>query len=192
MTYRPTTSYGTWCNQVAPYSTSPDADVDDYIGGGDPEWRELLEKSGALGTIKAAYRQAIEDALPDSVSLCGDEFIGPYYKADEDDSDEWDGYPTDDFGSLDIKACVEDIDLEPIVEANDIITSEEIGRFELKSTAKNPSSVASTTMRRLGVKPLARVQLEEGGQVRAVYSAARVREALAARPGRGRRAKATV
>jgi hypothetical protein len=183
MTYTTTTSYGTWCNQVNTYSTSPDADVTDFIGGGDYEWRTLMEESGALDAMQRAYRAAIEAALPDSVSLCGDEFIGPAYPED----DEWDGYPTDDYGSLDIKACVEDISLDSILEANDIVTLTDIGRFELKSKAKNPASAASQAMRRLGIKPLARVQIDGEGQPIAVYNAQKVRTALAARPGRGKR-----
>lgn len=183
MSYTTTTSYGTWCNQVNEYSTSPDADVIDAIGGGDTDWQQLLEASGALATIQSQYRDAIEAALPPGVSLCGDEFIGPAYP----DDDEWDGYPVDDMGSIDIKACVEDIDLQPIIECNDITTLEEIGRYTLKSTAKNPASAASQAMKRLGVKPIARCQIDGEGQARAVYNAAQVRDALASRPGRGKR-----
>lgn len=183
MPYTTTTSYGTWCNQVSPYSTSPDADVLDYINGGDNDWQQLLDASGALATIQAEYRQAINAALPPSVSLCGDEFIGPAYP----DDNEWDGYPVDNMGGLDIKACVEDIDLQPILERNDIVTQEEIGRFKLNSKAKNPSSAASQAMRRLGVKPIARCQIDGEGQAIAVYSQAEVDKALASRPGRGTR-----
>lgn len=180
MTYRTTTDYGTWCNTVNHSSTSPDSDVVDYIGGGDKEWRQLLEASGALDTIQLEYREAIDAALPPSVSLCGDEFIGPY----EPEDDEWNGYPVDEDGALDIKACVEDIDLAPIVERNDIITLEDIGRFELKSTAKNPSSAASQAMKRLGIRPLARCQIDGEGQAVSVYNAVQVREALAGRERR--------
>lgn len=187
MSYTTTTSYGTWCNQVSPYSTSPDSDVLDYINGGDSDWQQLLDASGALEAIQSEYRAAIDAALPPSVSLCGDEFIGPAYP----DDDEWDGYPVDDMGGLDIKACVEDIDLQPIVERNDIVTQEEIGRFKLGSTAKNPSSAASQAMRRLGVKPIARCQIDGEGQVIAVYSEAAVNKALANRPGRGKRTDLT-
>lgn len=183
MSYRTTTSYGTWCNRVAPFSTSPDDDVNGYISGGDNEWQQLLDASGALAQMQSEYRDAINAALPDSVSLCGDEFIGPY----EPDDGEWDGYPVDDTGALDIKACVEDIDLEPILERNDIVTLADIGRFKLNSKAKNPSSAASQAMRRLGVKPIARVQIDGEGQPVAVYNAAAVDAAIAARPGRGAR-----
>ncbi|GAA4823978.1 hypothetical protein [Streptomyces ziwulingensis] len=183
MRYRTTTSYGTWCNQVAPYSTSPDDDVTGYISGGDNDWQQLLDASGALEQIRSEYRDAINAALPDSVNLCGDEFIGPH----QPDDGEWDGYPTEEDGGLDIKACVEGIDLEPILRRNDIVTLADIGRFNLGSKAKNPSSAASQAMRRLGIKPIARVQIDGEGQPIAVYNAAEVDKALAARPGRGTR-----
>lgn len=183
MSYTTTTSYGTWCNRVAPYSTSPDADVVDYIGGGDSDWLERVEKSGALERMQADYRAAINAALPDSVSLCGDEFIGPAYP----DDDEWEGYPVDEDGALDIKACVEDIDLEPIVEANDPVTLEEIGRGELKSTAANPAKTASGVMSKLGLRPYTYLPHPESGRPQAIYLKGAVREALAKRPGRGKR-----
>ncbi|MYU24661.1 hypothetical protein [Streptomyces sp. SID8352] len=182
-----TTSYGTWCNRVEQYSTSPDADVADYIGGADTAWRERVERSGALDAMTADYRTAINSALPDSVSLCGDEFIGPAYP----DDDEWDGYPTDEDGGLDIAACVEDISLDPIVEANDPLSLEEIGRDELKSAAKNPAKVASAAMSRLGLKPHAYVPHPDSGRPQAIYLAGQVRAALAKRPGQGKRTDLT-
>jgi hypothetical protein len=183
MSYRTTTSYGTWCNQVAPYSTSPDSDVLDYINGGDSDWQALLDASGALERIQSEYRDAINAALPDSVSLCGDEFIGPHKVEDG----EFDGYPTDEYGSLDIKACVEDIDLEPIVERNEPLTLEDIGRWELKSKAANPAKTASGVMSKLGLKPFAYVPHPTSKRPQAIYLAGEVRAALAKRPGRGKR-----
>lgn len=185
MAYRTTTSYGTWCNRVNTFSTSPDADVLDYINGGDDDWRQLLEDSGALDTIKREYRQAIEDALPQSVSLCGDEFIGPA----EAEAGEFDGYATDEDGFLDFAALVGDIDLGPIVDRNDPLTLEAIGRWELKSQAKDPARVASSTMARLGVKPFTYLPRAGSGRPVALYRAGDVRTALTARPGRGRRPK---
>lgn len=178
-----TTSYGTWCNQVSPYSTSPDSDLDDYVGGGDSAWLERLEKSGALEEMRSDYRHAINAALPDSISLCGDEFIGPAYP----DDDEFDGYPTDDAGALDLKACVEDISLEEIVEANDPITLEEIGRWEMESKAQNPAKAASAAMSRAGLKPYTYLPHPESGRPQAIYLKGAVKEALANRPGRGKR-----
>lgn len=184
MNYRTTTSYGTWCNQVNPYSTSPDTDVLDYINGGDNAWQRLLDASGALTKIQSEYREAINAALPDSISLCGDEFIGP---AEPDDA-EFDDYPQGEYGGLDIKALVEDIDLEPIVERNEVLTLEDIGRWEMKSEAKQPAKAAAMAMHRLGVKPFTYCPHPDSGRPQAVYWAAEVREALAKRPGRGRKA----
>lgn len=183
MSYRTTTSYGTWCNQIAPFSTSPDVDVVDFIGGADSDWLERVEKSGALEEMKAAFRAAIEAALPDSISLCGDEFIGPAHP----DDGEFDGYPTDEDGDLDLKACLEDIDLTPIVDANDPITLEEIGRWELQSTAKDPARTASGVMSKLGLKPYTYLPHPDSGRPQAIYLKGDVQKALAARPGRGKR-----
>jgi len=183
MAYRTTTSYGTWCNRVNTFSLSPDSDVLDYINGGDDEWRERLETSGALDEIKREYRQAIEDALPPSVSLCGDEFIGPA----EIEDGEFDEYATDQEGFLDFAALVEDIDLEPIVDRNDPLTLEDIGRWELKSQAKQPAKAAAAAMSRLGVKPFTYLPHPESQRPQALYRKGDVTRALAERPGRGKR-----
>jgi len=182
MTYRTTTSYGTWCN-VYQYSLSPDTDVLDYINGGDNAWQSLLDASGLLKEIQQEYRDAINEALPPSVSLCGDEFIGPY----QPDEGEFADYPADEFGGLDLKALIEPIDLEPIVDRNEPLTLEDIGRWELKSTAKNPAKTASGVLSKLKVKPFAYVPHPASGRPQAIYRKADVRAALAARPGRGTR-----
>ncbi|MEU8682918.1 hypothetical protein [Streptomyces sp. NPDC048611] len=179
MSYRTNTSYGTWCNKVNRFSTSPDADVSDYINGGDADWRELLEESGALDQIQSEYRDAINAALPSDISLCGDEFIGPW----EPEEGEFDGYPTNEFGDLDFAAMVEDIDLGEIVERNEPLTLEHIGRWELQSQAKDPAKVASSTMKRLGVKSFTYHPHPESGRPQALYRAGEVRDAIAKRPG---------
>jgi hypothetical protein len=115
MTNVTNTCYGTWCNRVAPFSTSPDDDVIGLVSGGEPEWLDRLESTGALAEMKHAYRVAIEATLPPDVSLCGDQFIGPAYA----DASDFTGYPVDEHGSLDFKAMVEDIDLDAIVERYD-------------------------------------------------------------------------
>lgn len=176
-----TTTYGTWCNRINTYSTSPDADVVDYLNGGDNHWQTLVEKSGALDEMTSAYRAAISAALPPSISLCGDEFVGPWQPAD----DEFDGYPVDEDGALDLKAMIEDIDLDPIVEWHDPLTLEDIGRWELKSQAANPAKAASAAMARLKLKPFAHVPHPESGRIQSIYLAGPVREALKARPGKG-------
>lgn len=65
-----------------------------------------------LGKAVQTYRDAINAALPDSVSLCGNEFYGPAYEHDCD----FDGYPMDEDGSLDIAAIIDGIDFWEIVE----------------------------------------------------------------------------
>ena len=179
-----TTSYGTWCNRVNAHSTSPDSDVLDYINGGDNDWQARLQASGALELIQDEYREAINAALPDSVSLSGDEFIGPA----EPEDGEFDGYPTDEYGVLDFAAIAEAIDLEPIVERNDPLTLEEVGRWELKSTAKEPAKAASKAMSRLGLKPHTYLPHPESNRPQAIYLKGAVQEALAARPGKGNHA----
>ncbi|MER6844811.1 hypothetical protein [Streptomyces platensis] len=183
MSYRTNTVYGTWTNRVSTFSPSPDADVSDYINGGDADWRETLEESGALDQIKSEYHDAINAALPDSISLCGNDFIGPW----EPEDGEFDGYPTNEFGDLDFAAMVEDIDLGEIVERNEPLTAEYIGRWELKSQAKDPAKVASSTMKRLGVKPFHYLPHPESGRPQALYRAGEVRDAIANRPGQGSR-----
>jgi hypothetical protein len=108
-------SYGTWCNRVNVYASSPDADVDGLVDTGDPEWRERLVKTGALDLMRAEYRQAIDDALPPDVALCGEEFIGPAMP----ERGEFDGYPRNGDGHLDFAAMVEDIDVAAIVHRHD-------------------------------------------------------------------------
>lgn len=111
-----TASYGTWANHGDHYSVSVEATLADYISG-DPEWRERVESTGAFAKMAAAYRAEINAALPDAVALCGDEFYGPAYP----DEGEFDDYPTNDGGGLDISACIEQagIDLGAIVERHD-------------------------------------------------------------------------
>ncbi|MEU9703043.1 hypothetical protein [Streptomyces sp. NPDC047981] len=184
MSYRTTTSYGTWCNRVNASSTSPDVDILDFINGGDSDWQQLLESSGALDEIQLEYRRRIDAALPDSISLCGEEFIGPWQPEDG----EFDGYPADADGFLDFAAMVEDIDLGAIVERNEPLTLEAIGRDEMRSTAKEPAKAASKAMSRLGVKPAYGYHPNpDSGRPQAYYRAGDVRDALAARPGQGAR-----
>ncbi len=94
-----TTSYGTWNNRVQDGELTVEQSV--YVALGD------FASDYDLDAVVAGYRAAINEALPSSVSLCGDEFIGPYHAEDAD----FDGYPTDEeTGRLDIKTIVEGID----------------------------------------------------------------------------------
>jgi len=103
-----TTTYGTWCTRVDHLSTSLENTVIDAFGSEGTDGFDL-------DAIISDYRAAINEALPSSVSLCGDEFIGPYYEADYD----FDGYPLTDAGALDIKTIVSDVDLWEIVAKHD-------------------------------------------------------------------------
>lgn len=105
-----TTNYGTWYNHTG-YNLTPGADILDAINGGDSPWQQRMEESGALERIESDWRDAIQAALPDGVWLTGNEFIGPH------DSD-----PTftDEIADFDIKAAIENIDLEKIIEKHDV------------------------------------------------------------------------
>lgn len=109
-----TTDYGTWYNHTHSELTV-ETDVANYVGGGDPEWVTQVTEGGYLDDMVAAFRAQINAALPSSVSLCGNDFYGPYYAENCD----FDGCPTDEHGSLDITAIINDIDLAPIVERYD-------------------------------------------------------------------------
>ncbi|MCX4799625.1 hypothetical protein OG497_37860 [Streptomyces sp. NBC_01242] len=112
-TYFTTTSYGTWVNHGDSSSESPEATIADVVNGADREWRERMEAAGAFEKIADDYRDAINEALPDRVSLLrSNEFIGPAYEADYTWAD-----GTDD---LDIKEVVEGIDLDKIIERHDV------------------------------------------------------------------------
>ncbi|MFD3336131.1 hypothetical protein ACFWV1_26310 [Streptomyces sp. NPDC058700] len=179
-----TIRYGTWTNLVNTYSTGPDADVLAQIDGGDPEWRALLETTGALDDIKLEYRRAIDAALPPGIGLSGDEILGSWLP----EEGEFDGYPTDEHGDLDFAAMVEDIDLGSIVDRNEPLTLEGIGRDEMQSKAKEPAKAASKAMSRLGVKPAYGYHPNpDSGRPQALYRAGDVRKALASRPGQGTR-----
>ncbi|MEU7156058.1 hypothetical protein AB0A98_06385 [Streptomyces chrestomyceticus] len=176
------------CNRVDQYSTSPDVDVLDRINGGDNAWRELLDKCGVLQRIQTEYRNAINAALPDDISLCGDMLIGPYYgPGDEAEDNDLDGYPTDKHGGLDSQALVEDIDLDEIIERNEPLTLQNIGLRHLKSQSKNPAKVAAAAMSRLGLKAFTHIPHSQSGRQMAVYLKGDVERALNARPGRRRR-----
>ncbi|MEW2415269.1 hypothetical protein AB0953_16360 [Streptomyces sp. NPDC046866] len=178
MTYRTTTSYGTWCNTINNYETSPETDLNNYLGSEDADNYDM-------DSIHLAYRQAIDAALPSDISLCGDEFIGPAYP----EPGEFDGYPQDEDGALDLKAIIEGIDFDPadIFERYELYTLDAIGRWLLESKAKDPAKAAAAAMSRLGLKPFKYRPHPDSGRVQALYRVGDVKDALAARPGRGAR-----
>lgn len=99
-----TTTYGTWCNRVDPDSLTVEQTVTEAFGS---EGYDGFD----IDAIVREYRSAINDALPDSVTLSGDEFIGPY----NDEDCHFDGYPTTETGALDIKEIVDGVDLWKII-----------------------------------------------------------------------------
>lgn len=108
-----TTSFGSWYNHTG-YNTSPEADIQDAISGGDTDWHERMDAAGKLDAIASDYRDAVQAALPDGIWLTGDEFIGLH------DSDP--NY-TDEIAEFDISAAIEAIDLNAIVEKHDVDNS---------------------------------------------------------------------
>lgn len=109
-------SYGSWNNHGDPCKATVGASIQAAVSGADTDWHERMQTTGAFEDIEADYRDAINEALPSSVALCGDEFIGPY----DPHEDEFDGYARDHCGSLDIPAIVTSIDLSTIVERHDV------------------------------------------------------------------------
>ena len=99
-----TCSYGTWNRTIDKHTLTLEQSVGDALNG------EYTDEQ--IDAVTEAYRDAINAALPDSVSLCGNELYGPYTPAD----DEFASYPQDDEGDLDIAAIVAGIDFWAIVE----------------------------------------------------------------------------
>lgn len=98
-----TTTYGTWTS-VDHYSVTVEQTIVETLGDYGSEYD--------IDAIAAEYRDAINDALPDGVTLSGNEFYGPYYADDVT----WDraDYPTVE-GSPDLMVLVDSIDLWAII-----------------------------------------------------------------------------
>lgn len=102
-----TTQYGSWSRR-ANGSATLRGQIEDSLY----EWPGI-----DIDAVESDYRAAINAALPDSVSLCGDEFYGNYYESDCADQD---GYPHDSNGMLDIAAIIEGVDFWAIVDRHDV------------------------------------------------------------------------
>jgi hypothetical protein len=101
-----TASYGTWESRVEDADTTVERTVTNALADG---------MCGETNTaaIVAAYRDAVNAALPASVTLRGEEFFGPAgYEVVDFESD---GYPVDEDGGLDIDAIVRAVDFWGIV-----------------------------------------------------------------------------
>ncbi|MDG4784368.1 type II toxin-antitoxin system prevent-host-death family antitoxin [Micromonospora sp. WMMD1102] len=99
-----TTSYGTWANADGSHLTVEDSVVvalGDHVSDYD------------VDAVAADYRAAINDALPDSVSLSGNDFYGPAHDR------EFDGYPLTEHGDLDLSAIVNGVDFWEIAARHD-------------------------------------------------------------------------
>lgn len=108
--YFTTTSYGTWLNHGDDTNDTVGGTILDAVNGGDREWIERMEASGALERIEDDYRAAINAALPERVSLLrSNEFQGPKFEADYT----W----KDDF---EIKDVVKGVDLQEIIDRHDV------------------------------------------------------------------------
>jgi len=105
-----TTSYGSWNNHTR-YNTSPGADILDVVNGGGSEWVERMQASGALDAVETEWRAAIQAALPEGVTLIGDEFIGPHSS---------DPAYTEAIRESDFKEIIDGIDLNAIIERHDV------------------------------------------------------------------------
>ena len=90
-----TTSYGTWNNLVDPRALSVEQTISEALGAFGADYD--------IDAIAADYRAAINAALPEGVSLNGNDFYGPYDKDDR----------------LDIKSVVDSVDFWAIVAKHD-------------------------------------------------------------------------
>ncbi|MFE4915861.1 hypothetical protein ACFRCX_30620 [Streptomyces sp. NPDC056652] len=169
----PTTTYGTWYNFKG-HELTVAATVAAAVGDYDDDYD--------LDAIEDDYRDAIQKALPGSVGLAGEDFIGPYYEKDQD----FDGYPEGEFGGLDITAIIESVDLMAIVERHEQWTIDQVAdHLGYKTATRN--ATARKKLSSWGVKATAHKPHPDSGRVQARYNAREVENAHKSRPGQGRR-----
>ncbi|MFE9850288.1 hypothetical protein ACFYPN_15960 [Streptomyces sp. NPDC005576] len=167
-----TTSYGTWLNHAgedSPAYTILNAVGDDYA-------------DFDLTAIETEYRDAIDAALPNGVGLSGKEFLGPYYEADR----EFDGYPVDEDGNIDIPAVIAGIDISTIVDRHELWAIDQVADH-LDYKGASAAGTARKTLSRWGVARHDMVEHPDSGRPQARYRAADVKAARAAAPGQGAR-----
>lgn len=165
------TVYGSWLN-FEKHELTVGASIGTAVGDFGDDYD--------LDAIESDYRDAINEALPQGVSLSGDEFLGPYFEADQN----FDGYPLTDDGGLDITTIIESVDLWPIVEKREQWTIAQVAE-ELGYKTESANAGARKKLSDWGVKAVAHRPNAESGRVQAYYSAQKVREAKASRPGKG-------
>ncbi|MGW2841867.1 hypothetical protein ACWCWD_29280 [Streptomyces sp. NPDC001493] len=167
-----TTNYGSWLNRANELTVGHTINivVGDYVDEYD------------LDGIDEDYRTAINAALPHGVFLVGDEFHGPYYDEDAD----FDGYPEDEDGQLDIAAIVESVDLMAIVERHELWTIDQVADH-LGYKGTSATGTARKALSRWGVERHDMVEHPTSGRPQARYKAADVKAAQDAAPGQGSR-----
>ncbi|MET9467815.1 hypothetical protein ABZY44_24030 [Streptomyces sp. NPDC006544] len=168
-----TTGYGSWYN-VQGHELSAASTV--RTAAGDyPDDYDLDE-------VETAYLVAIQEALPPGVYVNGLEFIGPY----NDEDKNFDGYPADEYGDLDLTAIVESVDLMAILEERELIDINEVAS-RLGYKGQKPSATARKTLARWGVEAVTTRPHPESNRPQHLYSARQVEEAIKNRPGQGHR-----
>lgn len=167
MSYVTTTGYGTWGNNVNNLSAGLADDIRTALG----EFADDYD----MAAIEADWREVINAALPDSVTLTGDEFIGPAYDKDKD----WTGYPVQDVpagmedeyeGDLDIKAIVESVDFWEIAARHEQWDIDQVAEH-LGYKGAAAAGSARKTLSRIGVKAVAYRPHPDSGRPQARYNA---------------------
>lgn len=99
-----TTSYGTWANVYGGPITIKD-EIDEALD-------DCVDEYAASDVIALAYENAINQALPPGADLIGDEFYGPAFP----EPGEFDAYPCDSDGELDLVTIVQSVDLWKVID----------------------------------------------------------------------------
>ncbi|MFI0967140.1 hypothetical protein ACH4S8_38000 [Streptomyces sp. NPDC021080] len=108
--YWTSTGYGSWCNHGDSHNVSVGATVADAVTNADSDWIERMTATGGFARIEDDYRAAINEKLPDRVSLAGNDFYGPAYE------DDYTWAP----GTLNMREIIQGIDLGKIIERHDV------------------------------------------------------------------------
>lgn len=126
-----------------------------------------------IDAIAHDWQSAINKALPDTVTLSGDEFYGPADPADYD----W-------HGDLDITAVIEGVDFWEIAARHEY---QPIGWVaeQFGYTTSTADAAARKKLSAGGVTAIRHRMNPDSGRVQAYYRQQEVRDLLAARPGRG-------